>query len=252
MLGYLLYFMAKEGVLVDYFELNWLFNFKISMVYGWVRLKFPLFFCSMPLIIAEVRIIKRAPFQFTSIVFLGFCLFFALLPTPYEQYYIPLFPFIVITLSSSFSILQDRKIKNAIVALLLLLVFYNAAQDVSSFVMDDTNKCVKREYDIVLRATSDDEEILGSHEICPVRRDALGYYWHNLKLSQLDKKHFSRGKELYDIPEVIMAKSPKVLWAGFVDNYFNVSGFKAFIEQNYTKICNIYVAKNIPPEVYQD
>ncbi|MBB5143195.1 ArnT family glycosyltransferase [Desulfovibrio intestinalis] len=251
-LGYLLYFMSEEHVLVDYFELNWLFNFKISMVYGWVRLKLPLFFCSISLIIAEVRIIKRAPFQFTSIIFLGFCVFFALLPTPYEQYYIPLFPFLVITLSSSFSILQDRKIKNAIVALLLLLVFYNAVQNVSSFVMDGMDGCVKRQYDIVLRVTSEDEEILGSHEVCPVRRDVQGYYWHNLELSQLDTEHFSRGKELYDIPELIMAKSPKVLWVDFVDGYFNDSGFKDFIEQNYTKICNIYVAKSIPPEVYQN
>ncbi|MDD4701269.1 MAG: hypothetical protein PHI96_03520 [Desulfovibrio sp.] len=240
--------MLKENVLVDYFELNWLYNLKISMVYGWVRLKLPLFFCSMALIVAEVRIIKRAPYQFTSVVFLFFCIFFALFPTPYEQYYIPIFPFIVIALSSSFSLLQDRKIKNAIVALLFLLVFYNTVRDVSSFVMDDINACAKREYDIVLRATAEDEEILGSHEICPVRPDALGYYWHNLRLSELDKKYFSRGKELYDIPELVMVKKPKVLWAGFVERYFDRSGFKSFIDQNYTKVCNVYVAQGLPLE----
>ena len=153
-----------------------------------------------------------------------------------------------IAFSCSFSHLQDRKIKNAIVALLVLLIFYNAAREVSGFVVDDTNACVTREYDIVLRVTTEDEEILGSHEICPVRRDVLGYYWHNLELSQLDKEHFSRNKELPDIPELIMEKSPKVLWGDFVDPYFDIDGFRNFIEQKYTKVCNIYVAKGLPLE----
>ncbi len=248
LLAYLVYFMLQEHVLVDYFELNWLFNFKISMEYGWVLLKLSLLFCSMALIWAEVRIIQKASFQLTSVIFFFFCVFFTLLPTPYEQYYLPFFPFIVIAFSCSFSMLQDRKIKNAIVSLLFLLVFYNAAFEASSFVMDDTNVCAKREYDIVLRVTAEDEEILGSHEICPVRRDMLGYYWHNLELSQLDKKHFSRGKELYDIPGLIMKKSPKVVWADFVTEYLGDGGFKKFMEQNYTKVCNIYVAKGIPLE----
>lgn len=251
LLVWLLYFMQKEHVFVDYFELNWLFNFKISMVYGWIRLKLPLFFCSISLIVIELRIIKRAPFQLTSIIFLFFCLFFAILPTPYEQYYIPLFPFIIITLSGCFDLLQDNKSKNAIVILLFLLIIYNAARDIGSFVLDQTNTCVKREYDIVLRVTTEDEEILGSHEICPVRRDALGYYWHNQPLSLLDKKYFSRGKELYAIPELIMQKTPKVLWAGFVDKYFDDDGFKSYIEQNYVRVFNIYVAKGIPAEIYQ-
>ncbi len=248
LLVYLVYFTLREHVFVDYFELNWLYNFKISMEYGWVLLKLSLLFCSMALISTEVRAIKRAPFQFTSVVFFSFCVFFAIMPTPYEQYYLPIFPFIVITFSSCFSMVQDRKIKNAIVAVMFLLFFYNATHEVKRFVLDDTDACVQRVYDIVLRVTAEDEEILGSHEICPVRRDALGYYWHNLELSQLDKEHFSRGKELHDIPELIMKKSPKVVWDGFVTEYLGDGAFRDFIEQNYTKVCNIYVAKGIPLE----
>ncbi|SCM73842.1 hypothetical protein [Desulfovibrio sp. 86] len=252
LLAYLLYFMLKEHVLIDYVELNWLFNFMIPFEYGKILVKPPLLFCSIALIMAETGIIKRAKFQFTSVIFLVFCVFFAILPTPYWQYYIPLFPFIIMTLSSSFSIVQDRKNKNAIVVLLLLLVIFNAGLNIYKFVWVKTNTCVKREYDIVLRVTGENEEILGSHEICPVRRDALGYYGHILELCQLENAHFSRGKELYDIPELIMTKAPKVLWSGLVEEYFDDNGFKTYIEQNYVKICRLYVARSIPPEKYQN
>lgn len=211
--------MYQAGVLKDYWELNWLLNFKIKVISEVAYKDLYVFWVAAVLAGGVVICSKNEAMRIISFLYLTMCAILAVWRPWHYQYLLPYCAFMVIIFSY---VVAEPLLKHKFQALVLgVLVLFCGMQAYEIW------KHRKDEYfrlsvyteplDLMLKKTKPGDLILGNGEdmISTMRGNALGYYWFSLGLvGALDAAVYHR-HELPNFDLIIKTRRPKAVVNGF-------------------------------------
>lgn len=202
-------FFYSQGSFKDYFELNWLLNIKTGKLNPYASSLYErTFFIVVGSISVLLCLLKKKQnillkyFNFiTSVILVFLCIF----PTPWEQYWLPLYPLISVVMIAVFSQLLSEKIFKLMVCVCALPIIFHV------FYMYSNSSPLKgnmRLIQYVLDNTTPEDYVLDEYTFNLQRKNAVGYYWfgrHNIGLT--DMREFNR-HPVPDLNKILIEKKP--------------------------------------------
>lgn len=216
-------FWFRIGSLKDYFELNWLLNFKqnfdfkdseFGSAYCWCAICaafYVLFFSSN-------RFLKYLSFLFLATF--GILQFFVY--TPWKQYWLPVYPYFAVL--TAYVVIDQKNLMVRFLILTIILGF--VLVHLVNFVRRNSRNIPMSSFIFlsrqVLSLSSEEDFIVGDNAVLGgLRYEAVGYYWFGRDYTAyLDYYNFHR-HPWPDTEQLIKSKMPKIIINSTGGEWFN-------------------------------
>lgn len=248
-----LFALYNHSHLLTYYISNFEFNmyyFKEASFSG--KSKEQLYFLAMFIILS---FLLRKIFYKNKIIFISlsiYMLLFMKMGAPYKEYYIgACFLIISMIFYTLYYYFKDKSplFSVSVVGIITIFCISNYLS-ISHYSHYNETKRQLNTYSYILNHSNNNDEILGSQEICPVRKDACGYHYHNIfmydhKALQKIKDKVRLDLDRCNINEIIVNEKPKFIWNEYINHYLidNVE-IQKIISEEYVKFGNTYVKKD--------
>lgn len=202
----------------DYWELNWLLNFKIK---NWIMIDND--FLHIPLLLVGAAIWgilkeKKLLFKIVCWFYLGLIFEFLFYRPLYMHYLLIYYPFIAIIVVYLLYRLQNNLVKTVIYAVIIVGFSCVSVQNIKSQQNNSlTIDLMKNVYETVEKNCSDGDLILGDNEgfVGDMHLSNLGYYWFSIgHMSRIYFNHFKR-RDLPSFDRIMKVRKPKIIANGF-------------------------------------
>lgn len=186
--------LLLNNSLKDYFELNWLLNMEMGKHEPFsVNLNeksiFIVFGCVCAVIAFWLKEINSLARIF-SFVFLCFCIELLIIPTPWEQYWLPVYSFLGIIATYVLFHQFSKNIFKIIILLISVPIIMN------TFYTDGFSSKLKQNAKLaeyILKHTSKTDYVLDEHSFNIQRQNISGYYWFaRFNVALLDIRLYNR------------------------------------------------------------